>query len=227
MWGGRDSGMIQITNEDNMQLMARYPDKYFDLAIVDPPYGGGGHHQGNKQIKGGKGYSYGPKEKTDLWDIAPKQQYFDELFRVSDKQIIWGGNYFKLPPMRNFIIYYKTNIPEGFNMAKCEYGWTNIAGNASIFKFHPMQNDDRFHPTQKPIALYKWLLSWYAKPGWKILDTHLGSGTLAIACHDLGYDLTACEIDKEYFITALNRLKNHQSQLLLFTPPPRNTKLDP
>jgi site-specific DNA-methyltransferase (adenine-specific) len=209
---GELTGMLEITCEDCMDLMARYPDKYFDLAIVDPPYGGGNHHQGNKQIKGTKGCSYGPKRKTVQWDIAPKQQYFDELFRVSDKQIIFGGNYFRLPPMRNFIIYYKTNIPEGFNMAACEYAWTNIAGNAAIFKHHPRPDDDRFHPTQKPVALYKWLLSRYAKPGWKILDTHFGSGSSGIACHDLGFDLTASEIDRDYYAAAMERIREYQRQ---------------
>jgi site-specific DNA-methyltransferase (adenine-specific) len=195
-----------------MDMMARYPDKYFDLAITDPPYGGGNHHQRNKQIMGTKGYSYGPKEKTDQWDIAPKQQYFDELFRVSDKQIIFGGNYFRLPPMRNFIIYYKTNIPEGFNMAACEYARTNIPGNASIFKYHPFPNNGRFHPTQKPVALYKWLLSRYAKPGWKILDTHGGSLSIAIACEELGLDLTACEIDQDYYNAGMERIREYQKQ---------------
>jgi site-specific DNA-methyltransferase (adenine-specific) len=195
-----------------MEMMSRYPDKHFDLAIIDPPYGGGNHHQRNKQIKGTSGYSYGPKEKTDLWDKAPEQEYFDELFRVSDKQIIWGGNYFKLPPMRNFIIYYKTNVPEGFDMASCEYAWTNIAGNSSVFKYHPLPNSGRFHPTQKPVALYKWILFRYAKPGWKILDTHFGSGSIAIACDDLGFDLTASEIDRDYYADAMKRIREYQKQ---------------
>jgi site-specific DNA-methyltransferase (adenine-specific) len=209
---GELTDMLTITCEDCMDLMSRYTDKHFDLAIVDPPYGAGNHHQRNKQITGKKCFSYGPKEKIGLWDIAPKQQYFDELFRVSDKQIIWGGNYFGLPPVRNFIIYYKTNIPEGFNMAACEYAWTNIAGNAAVFKYHPLPDNGRFHPAQKPVALYKWLLSRYAKPGWKILDTHLGSGSTAIACHDLGFDLTACEINRDYYASAMERIREYQRQ---------------
>lgn len=199
-------GSCSLYNADCMDLMAKYPDGYFDLAIVDPPYGGCNHHQNNKQIKGHKGYSYGSKEKIDRWDVAPDKKYFNELFRVSKYQIIWGGNYFALPPRRNFIIYYKTNIPEGFNMAKCEYAWTNIKGNSSIFKYHAKRNSGRFHPTQKPIELYEWLLSKYAKQGDKILDTHFGSGSIAVACNNLGYDLVASEIDADYYKLACKRI---------------------
>jgi site-specific DNA-methyltransferase (adenine-specific) len=187
--------------------MATLPDKSIDLAIVDPPYGMGLHHQNNKQIKGTKGYSYGTKEKMEQWDKAPDLEYFAELRRVSVYQIIWGGNYFCLPSQRNFIIYQKSNIPENFNMAMCEYAWTNIKGNSKIFKYHAKPDKERFHPTQKPVALYKWLLSKYAKPGWKILDTHFGSGSIAVACNELGFELLASEIDVDYFSAACKRIE--------------------
>ena len=211
--------MIQITNEDNMELMARYPDGYFDLAIVDPPYGMINHHQRNKRRKGIKSYSYGSREKMAQWDKAPDPAYFEELFRVSGYQIIFEGNYFNLPPKRNFIIYHKSGVPDGFSMAACEYAWTNITGNAVIFKYHARPDPARFHPTQKPVALYKWLLSKYAKPGWKILDTGTGSGSLAIACIDMGFDLIGCERDKEYYNASMEWIQRHQAQQELFPIP--------
>ena len=193
---------------DCMEYMRTLPDKAYDIAIVDPPYGGSKHHQRNKQIKGVKGYGYGTKEKCDAWDIVPRPEYFNELFRVSKYQIIWGGNYFVLPPQRNFIIYYKSNIPEGFKMAVCEYAWTNIKGNSRLFNyFAGVPNPERFHPTQKPIALYKWILQNYTKKGDKILDTHAGSFSSAIAALELGYEYTGIEIDKDYFDAALERVK--------------------
>ncbi len=154
------------------------------------------------------------------WDYAPGQEYFDELFRVSDKVIIWGGNYFGLPPSRNFIIWKKLSISENFSMAMAEYAWTNIEGNAKIFEYAPQgsKSDARFHPTQKPVALYKWLLSRYAKPGDKILDTHGGSGSICIACHDLGFDLTWMELDEDYYKAACERYNTHASQAVLFDP---------
>jgi site-specific DNA-methyltransferase (adenine-specific) len=192
---------------DCMKLMATMPDKSIDLAIVDPPYGGGNHHQNNKQIKGTKGYSYGSSEKMKRWDIAPEPEYFNELFRVSKHQIIFGGNYFNLPLSRNFIIYHKSNIPEGFNMAQCEYAWTNIKGNSKIYSYHAKPNIGRFHPCQKPVELYKFLLGKYAKSGDKIIDTHLGSGSIAVACNELGFNLIAIEIEKDYFKAACKRIK--------------------
>jgi len=208
-------GNCELYLGDCLELMARYPDKHFDLAIVDPPYGMGCHHQNNKQIKGIKGYSYGSREKMAQWDKPPEPEYFNQLFRVSNYQIIFGGNYFRLPPKRNFIIYYKSNIPEGFNMAACEYAWTNIKGNASIFSYFLKPDPGRIHPTQKPAALYKWLLSKYAEPGQKILDTHLGSGTHAAACYEMGFPLTACEIDEYYFTAAVERLRLFAAQTVL------------
>lgn len=212
---------------DCMELMAKYPDNHFDLAIVDPPYGGGG----DKTIEGGKrfggnfkkykvsrdGGSWSKKYNKKIlnWDYAPDQLYFDELFRVSKNQIIWGGNYFSLPPNRCFLIWRKLTISENFSMAMAEYAWSSFNQNSKWIELAP-QDTNRFHPTQKPVKLYSWILQNYAKEGDKILDTHLGSGSIAIACHDLKYDLTGCEIDKDYFSSMLERVKIHQSQLSLF-----------
>lgn len=229
-----------------MDMMRRYPDKAFDLAIVDPPYGGGGMQRtihatrgrfakydsppnGSGSVlkntggffddaKGAQrtGGKWAAKYGTDInaWDVAPPPEYFAELFRVSKFQIIWGGNYFDLPPSRNFIVWRKLTISENFTMAMAEFAWTNIPGNAKVFDFMP-QDPERFHPTQKPAALYRWLLRRYAKPGWRILDTHLGSGSIAIACHDLGFDLTGCEIAEAYYSAAVERLKKHSQKLRL------------
>jgi site-specific DNA-methyltransferase (adenine-specific) len=198
---------IEITNEDNMFLMARYPDNYFDLAIVDPPYGidRNGMNMGNSVFN----------KDNKKWDTSiPTKDYFDELIRVSKNQIIWGGNYFPLPQSQYFAIWDKGETMYGRDFAECEYAWVS-KGGTRIYKKSPNQ-PERIHPTQKPIALYKWLLDKYSKEGDKILDTHLGSGSIAIACHDYGFDLTACELDKEYYESALKRLKNHQSQIKLF-----------
>ena len=200
--------MINITNEDNMELMARYPDNYFDLAIVDPPYGIDINSSGRLGHYGGKGKK---------WDAnIPEETYFNELFRVSKNQIIWGGNYFYLPPTRCFLIWDKQQ-PEDVSFASCEFAWTSLNQSAKTFYKRPQNADDyRIHPTQKPVALYKWLLDKYAKENDKILDTHLGSGSIAIACHDYGFDLTACELDKEYFDKAMQRINNHTAQQKLF-----------
>jgi site-specific DNA-methyltransferase (adenine-specific) len=193
--------------------MCRYPDKHFDLAIVDPPYGNGGNSADHiSRIGGSWSAKYG--NHINNWDKAPSAEYFSELFRVSKYQIIWGGNYFPLPPSRNFIIWRKLSISENFSMAMCEYAWTSIRGNARIYECVP-QDKNRFHPTQKPVLLYKWLLSRYAEKGWGILDTHMGSGSIAIACYDLGYELTACEIYKGYYDAAMQRIENHLKQLKL------------
>ena len=202
---------IQITNEDNMQLMARYDDNHFDLAIVDPPYGinaskmqmGSGNHQ---FVKG------------KSWDSRiPDERYFKELFRVSENMIIWGGNYFSLPLNNNWIIWDKLN--PGLSFSEGEMAWCSIRKNLRIFKrlsTLPDVDGIKRHITQKPVQLYEWLLMNYAKEGDKILDTHLGSGSIAIACHNLGFDLTACELDKDYFNAAMKRLKQHQAQQRMF-----------
>jgi len=204
---------LTITNEYNMDMMARYPDKCFDLAIVDPPYGIGintnmGRRKGDKKSNYHK---FSGEDKT-----IPSGDYFQELFRVSKHQIIWGGNYMTmyLPPSPCWLLWDKM-FSEEVTFAQYEMAWTSFESSAKKFVKHPSQ-DDRIHPTQKPVALYKWLLDKYAKQGDKILDTHLGSGSIAIACHDYGFELTACELDKEYYDKAIDRIKRHTNQLQLF-----------
>ena len=222
-----------MTNEayniDCMKYMKDCPDKFFDLAIVDPPYGGTGNENQSKYKTrfGGRfdkyktvertGGTWSKKHKRKIidWDIAPSKEYFTELFRVSKNQIIFGGNYFDLPPTRCFIVWEKLTISEKFSMAMCEYAWTSFFSNAKLFKYAP-QNSSRFHPTQKPEELYKWILQNYAKNGDKILDTHLGSGSSRIAAYDRGFDFIGTEIDKEYFDKQEKRFKEHCAQGSLF-----------
>ena len=200
--------MINITNEDNMKLMARYEDNHFDLAIVDPPYGIDINNSGRLGHYGGKGKKWGKEIPNDV--------YFKELNRVSKNQIIWGGNYFDLQPTRCFLIWDKQQ-PEGVSFASCEYAWTSFNKSAKTFYMRPQNADkERIHPTQKPVKLYEWLLMNYAKEGYKILDTHLGSGSIALACHNRGFDLVACELDQDYYKNAIKRLKIHQQQLTIF-----------
>jgi site-specific DNA-methyltransferase (adenine-specific) len=208
---------IELTNEDNMELMARYPDNYFDLAIVDPPYGIGAA-QGVGLYSRKKFQSKGKK-----WDNeTPTKNYFDELFRVSKNQIICGANYFNeyLYSTKSFICWVKNNPAPNF--AEAEYLWTSFNINGKVYdsgkqiQHQIMWEGGSIHPTQKPVALYKWLLDKYAKEGEKILDTHLGSGSIAIACHEYGFELTACELDTEYFEKAVERIKNHVAQQKLF-----------
>jgi len=220
---------IEITNEDNMQLMARYPDNYFELAIVDPPYG---INMGKKKTIGKRGKTYSTTNYIQSeWDNAiPKKKYFNELFRVCKNQIIFGANYFNhfLPPSQGWFVYNK-NQPDGFSMAQAELAYTSF--NRSIrlksFKRNLVQNcvsnnkqialaNAKIHQCQKPIVLYKYLLDTYAKEGDKILDTHLGSMSIAIACHDYGFNLTGCELDKDYFDKGIKRVKNHVAQQKLF-----------
>ena len=159
-------------------------------------------------------------KKIISWDTAPKQDYFKELFRVSRNQIIWGGNYFNLPPTRCFLIWRKTNVPEKFSMAMCEYAWTSFNDNAKMFEYSAVGQKGRFHPTQKPVELYKWILSNYAQHGDKILDTHLGSGSSRIAAWDAGLDFVGTEIDAEYFRMEEERFKKHIAQgRLVFDEP--------
>jgi site-specific DNA-methyltransferase (adenine-specific) len=199
---------LEITNEDCTALMERYPDKYFDLAIVDPPYGIGcerGTNCSRKKINTRK-----------KWDVRPNESYFTELFRVSKNQIVWGGNYFNLPIRRGWICWYKTDQVKNRSFSEIELAWTSFDVSARHFTTSPFICEERFHPTQKPVALYKWLLYRYAEPGWNILDTHLGSGSIAVACFDMGYGLTACEIDKDYYEAAMERIKIHRAQNELF-----------
>jgi site-specific DNA-methyltransferase (adenine-specific) len=196
-----------------MQLMARYPDNYFELAIVDPPYGI------ERFKKGSLRFDKSEKSKNGLeWDIKPSNEYFKELFRVSKNQIVWGANNFIMPTSEYFLIWNKQQTVDNF--ASAEYAWVSMGLKtpAKIFDYgiHKHNHTDKIHPTQKPIDLYKFILDKYAKPTDKILDTHLGSGSIAIACHDYGFDLTACELDKEYFDKAMTRINNHTSQTKLF-----------
>ena len=200
--------MINITNEDNMELMSRYEDNHFDLAIVDPPYG--------IDIA-----------KWDAIDMKPSKEYFKELFRVSKYQIIFGGNYFDLPHSEAWICWDKTfKYNQKLNVGAFELAWSNLDIKHTFIRYTSCGNfqgfekpradynkKKSFHPTSKPIPLYEKILIEYAKEGDKILDTHLGSGSIAIACHNLGFDLTACELDKEYYEAAMKRIKEHQSQL--------------
>ena len=210
--------MINISNEDNMELMSRYEDNHFDLAIVDPPYGIG-------DFRSSKSQKHHKKIKWN--DITPNKQYFNELKRVSKNRIIFGVNYYnKYIDDVGRIVHDKTgggkrNAPS--TISDCDIASHSFGVNMKIFHYISIgnvignkidwENNLRWHPCQKPIALYEWLLMNYAKKGDKILDTHLGSGSIAIACHNLGYNLTACELDKEYYDSAVKRLKQHQAQL--------------
>jgi site-specific DNA-methyltransferase (adenine-specific) len=207
---------ITITNEDNMTLMSRYPDKYFDLAIVDPPYeiaDNPSHHGGSGKLKNRTLNK--SKKKFKEWDKMPSKEYFNELFRVSKNQIIWGGNYFELPRTRGFIVWDKQQpFP---NFSACEYAWTSFYVPAKIFvQATTRTNEKKIHPTQKSVKLYEYCLHHFAKENDKILETHLGSGSIAIACHERGFELVACEIDKDYFDASIKRIKNHISQQRLF-----------
>ncbi len=209
---------INIYNEDNMKLMQRYEDNFFDLAIVDPPYG---IDLANMNMGLGKGKKASKaknrKWKAKDWDKnTPTKEYFNELFRVSKNVMIWGGNYFELPACKFYIIWDK-EIPEGLTFADCEMCWTNLSKAPRIFRYSAYKDKkEKFHPTQKPVKLYEWLLMNYAKEGDKILDTHLGSGSIAIACHNLKFDLTGCELDEEYFDSFVKRYKQHTAQIQLF-----------
>ena len=209
---------INITNEDCMELLKRTPDNYYNLAICDPPYGidlanmnmGIGNTPKASKIKN-------RKWKSKDWDKeTPTKEYFEELKRVSKNQIIWGGNYFDLGACGKFIIWDK-EIPLGLSFSDCEYAYTSFIGANKMFRYSAYKDKkNKFHPTQKPVKLYEWLLMNYAKEGDKILDTHLGSGSIALACHNLGFDLTACELDKDYYDASIKRIKNHISQQRLF-----------
>jgi site-specific DNA-methyltransferase (adenine-specific) len=204
-----------------MELMARYPDNYFDLAIVDPPYGI--NIQMQKFTKPSRPNSYKGQPKHKGFDDIdrPNKKYFKELKRVSKNQIIWGGQYFcdLLPISGSWIFWNKIN-GEGSHFADGELAYTSFTKSLKMFSVSTFHNTrggkDRIHPTQKPVKLYEWLLMNYAKEGDKILDTHLGSGSIALACHNLGFELTACELDKEYYEASIKRIENHISQIRMF-----------
>lgn len=209
---------MTITNEDNMQLMARYEDNHFDLAIVDPPYGLNMDNQ-KVRVKPNRPNTYkranNLQYKESIWDSdIPTKKYFDELFRISKNQIIWGANYFcsYIPNGKGWIFWDKQMGENNFSAG--EFAYQSIQKKSSFFSYPSMRvKGTRIHPTQKPVKLYEWLLINYAKEGDKILDTHLGSGSIAIACHNLGYDLTACELDKEYYEASIKRINQHKAQL--------------
>lgn len=187
----------EVTNEDCMVMMKRYTDKFFDLAIVDPEYGIGISSNSFRQ----------KHEKKD-WDAkTPDDLYFKELFRVSKNQIIWGGNYFDLPPTQGFLIWDKVQ-PHDFSSAMCEFAWMSFQSPAKLFKAHVVTTEtNKIHPTQKPVKLYNWCLKHYGEIGNKILDTHLGSGSNRIAAYKNGFDFYASELDKDYFDAQEKRFK--------------------
>lgn len=212
-----------VFNEDCVQGMKRYPDKYFDLAVVDPPYGIG--EDGLKNHSRGsltKPKLYTPKK----WDSSPpNKEYFDELIRVSKNQIIWGANHFisKVPYDSScWLVWDKQNGENDF--ADCELAWSSFKTSVRKFTFrwagmlqgNMKQKEHRIHPTQKPVALYDWILHHYAKPGDKILDTHLGSGSSRIAAHKAGLDFTGFELDPDYYTQQEKRFKEFVSQLRMF-----------
>jgi site-specific DNA-methyltransferase (adenine-specific) len=207
--------MITATNEDNMLMMARYPDDYFEFAIVDPEYGI--NVDNNK-----KDNLVMSKHKSKNWDkYPPTQEYWKELFRVSKNQIVWGGNYFPLPLKKGWICWDKVNPLKG-KFSDFELAWTSFLNCDRIYKQEWIgfgrkfvEKNPSIHPTQKPIRLYEWILMNYAKEGDKILDTHRGSASLDIACHNLGFDLVTCELDTDYFNDGNKRLKQHQNQQVM------------
>lgn len=200
---------IELLNINCEDYMAGLPDNTFQLAIVDPPY------NIISQQKRGIGSRIDKTGKMNNWNnIKPTQEYFKELFRVSEKQIIWGANNFTMPESEYFIIWDKAQTVANF--ASAEYAWTNVKMPAKVFRYsihqHNVDKGKKIHPTMKPIKLYKWLLNNYAKKGDKILDTHGGSMSIAIAAYDLGFDLTLCELDKDYFEDGKARYDSHVSK---------------
>ena len=222
-----------LYHADCMEGMKEFPDNFFDLATVDPPYGIGVMsmnytRSGAVRIHGRCSANRRDYRKQSEWDIRPGKEYFDELFRVSKKQIIWGGNYFSdiLPPSKGFIVWDKRVIDNMRNdFSDCEYAWISPGlGVARIYRFiwngmlhgNMKDKEDRFHPTQKPVSLYSWILDNYAKPGYKILDTHAGSASSLVACHRSGFDGWGFEIDEEYYEKARERLNLETNQVNMF-----------
>jgi site-specific DNA-methyltransferase (adenine-specific) len=199
---------INIYNEDCLPAMLKIKDKRFDLAIVDPPYGLNDFAQSDRKYY----------KKINWNDEIPKSEYFCQLKRISQNRIIWGANYFNCFE-KSAIVWNKKNPNP--DMSKCEIASKSFGKKVDYFEYEwhgyvvKREEPNSFHPCQKPVALYKWLLTNYAKKGDKILDTHLGSGSIAIACHDLGFDLEAYEIDKEYYEAAIKRFDTHKAQLQL------------
>lgn len=198
---------VELLNIDCMEYMRTLPDKAFDLAIVDPPYGIGISKNPVRQA-----------HEKKQWDNAiPEKAYFKQLMRVTENQIIWGGNYFLdyLGNTQGFLIWDKKQ-PHDFSLAMCEMAWMSIQKPAKIFSYSVLAESGKQHPTQKPVKLYEWLLQNYAKQGNRILDTHLGSGSSAIAAHYGGFDFVGCELDKDYFSAAKQRFEQATAQLAMF-----------
>lgn len=209
---------LEFFNADCMHLMKNFKDKEFDLAVVDPPYG----IRAGKMTMGRGKHKF--KNGKD-WDVEiPTEEYFLELFRASKNQIIWGGNYFTkiLPPSNDWIIWDKLNPNLSFSEA--EMAWCSIKRNTRIFKHYSAQVEEggKIHPTQKPVQLYEWLLKNYAQPNDKIIDTHLGSGSIAIAIDkantidNKNFTFVGIELDSEYFNASIQRFKNYKNQLTIF-----------
>ena len=209
-------GNATLYNCDCMDYMRGLPDKAFDLAIVDPPYGIGISSNPVRQ-----------QHDKKQWDNAiPTADYFSQLMRVSKNQIIWGGNYFLdyLGASQGFVIWDKVQ-PQDFSLAMCELAWISIQSPAKMWKRSVLAEKNKIHPTQKPVDLYEWLLTNYAKPGQKILDTHLGSGSSAIAANNLGFEFVGCELDADYFAAACQRIENAQRQVSIFEPQPKQEQI--
>jgi len=217
---------INLYNEDCLKAMQKMNDNQFDLAIVDPPYGIDVANDDRFGKKSSKKAATKTKHYTKKdWDLGvPTTEFWDELFRVSKNQIVWGVNYFADPRLCGGRIFWDKEVPENYTKSKGELAYRSKGVGVDYIKVtwhgmiqYDMKNKEfRIHPTQKPVKLYKWLLKNYSKKGDKILDTHLGSGSIAIACWDMGFDLTAFEIDKEYYDAAYKRLKQHTNQMQLW-----------
>ncbi len=209
---------INLHLGDSLEAMRGMEDNAYELAIVDPPYGidlanmkmGIGNTPKASKAKN-------RKWKAKDWDSStPTKEYFTELFRVSKNQIIWGGNYFDLPPCKQFILWDK-EIPEGLSFSDCEYAWSSFSGANKMFRYSAYKNkSEKFHPTQKPPSLYEYCLLKHAKEGDKILDTHGGSMSIALACHNLKYDLDLWELDADYHAAGVKRFEQHKQQIQLF-----------
>jgi site-specific DNA-methyltransferase (adenine-specific) len=207
-----------VHHADCMEIMAQYPDKHFDLAVVDPPYG---IDLANMNMGVGTGKKCSKianrKWKAKDWDTeTPSSLYFNELVRISKNQIIWGGNYFDLPPCKNYIIWDK-EIPEGLSFADCEMAWTSFDKAPRIFRHSAyLDKANKFHPTQKPIKLYDWIYKNYLPEGGKVIDTHLGSGSNRISADKAGnINFVGCELDKDYFDAQEKRWSNYKAQLTI------------
>ena len=227
--GGAINDKISIYNCDCMELLKQTPDNYYDLAIVDPPYGIKADENAFKNGINCKNNGFKEHKNTNWDNEIPTKEYFDELFRVSKEQIIWGGNYFTdiLPPVMSWVIWDKMQY--NFSFSDGEMGWYSRNSKMKIFRYargnesgfapkikQGMKQGLNIHPTQKPIALYKYCLENFSKQGDKILDTHLGSMSIAIACADYGFELVGCELDTDYYNAGIKRLQNHLSQLKMF-----------